>query len=81
MQTGEPAHPVQFSLMIARISGFFLRGAVVPADFGSILIRSKGSVVAMPRLSHSLLGGFKSFPAQPSVEGPCAVEIPERADV
>src|ERR1700751_5837944 len=32
---GEPAHPVQHSVMTASSFGFFLRGVVRPLDFGS----------------------------------------------
>src|SRR5215212_5882878 len=34
---GEPAHPVQHSVMIASSFGFFFRGVAIPSDFGSIL--------------------------------------------
>src|SRR6266404_9235882 len=32
---GEPAHPVQHSVMTANSFGFFLRGVVKPVDLGS----------------------------------------------
>src|SRR3970282_1003264 len=34
-EAGEPAHPVQHSLMTARILGTFLRLFVMPVDLGS----------------------------------------------
>lgn len=34
-QAGEPAHPVQHSVMTANSLGFFLRGVVSPFDLGS----------------------------------------------
>src|SRR5258706_10780305 len=37
---GEPAHPVQHSVMTANSFGFFLRGVVKPLDFGSAFISS-----------------------------------------
>ncbi|CAN5735339.1 hypothetical protein BH18ACI4_BH18ACI4_09280 [soil metagenome] len=38
MQAGEPAHPVQQSVVIARIRGFFLRVALPsPMDMGQCL--------------------------------------------
>jgi hypothetical protein len=39
-QAGEPAHPVQHSVMTASSFGFFLRGVVRPLDFGSHFISS-----------------------------------------
>src|SRR5882762_8518603 len=34
---GDPAHPVQHSVMMASSLGRFLRGVAIPSDFGSIL--------------------------------------------
>src|SRR5271165_2181325 len=39
-QAGEPAHPVQHSVMTASSLGFFLRGVTRPFDFGSNLSSS-----------------------------------------
>src|SRR6202522_1769789 len=39
-QAGEPAHPVQHSVMTANSFGFFLRGVVRPLDLGSHFISS-----------------------------------------
>src|SRR5271166_4554324 len=39
-QAGEPAQPVQHSVMTANSLGFFLRGVVRPLDFGSNLSSS-----------------------------------------
>src|SRR5579859_1286630 len=35
-QAGEPAQPVQHSVMTASSLGRFLRGVAIPSDFGSI---------------------------------------------
>src|SRR5882762_1647460 len=37
---GEPAHPVQHSVMTASSLGFFLRGVTIPLDLGSDLSSS-----------------------------------------
>src|SRR6266568_2018672 len=39
-QAGEPAQPVQHSVITASSRGFFLRGVFMPADFGSIFTTS-----------------------------------------
>ena len=39
-QAGEPAHPVQHSVITASSFGFFLRGVVRPLDLGSDFISS-----------------------------------------
>src|SRR5258706_3054787 len=39
-QAGEPAHPVQHSVMTASSFGFFFRGVAIPSDLGSILTTS-----------------------------------------
>src|ERR1700732_4553789 len=39
-QAGEPAHPVQHSVMTASSFGFFLRGVLRPLDLGSAFISS-----------------------------------------
>src|SRR6202166_4389864 len=39
-QAGDPAHPVQHSVMTASSFGFFLRGVARPFDFGSNLSSS-----------------------------------------
>src|SRR5215467_8933499 len=44
-QAGEPAHPVQHSVMTASSLGFFLRGVVSPVDLGSNFI-SSGTIPA-----------------------------------
>src|SRR6266700_7234141 len=43
---GDPAHPVQHSVIIASSLGRFLRGVAIPSLFGSILI----TAVAMQEL-------------------------------
>jgi hypothetical protein len=39
-QAGEPAHPVQHSVITANSFGFFLRGVAIPLDLGSDFISS-----------------------------------------
>src|SRR3984957_5258408 len=39
-QAGDPAHPVQHSVMTASSFGFFFRGVVRPLDLGSAFISS-----------------------------------------
>src|SRR5438067_4402034 len=46
-QAGEPAQPVQHSVMTANSLGFFLRGVVSPLDFGSCL-SSSGTLPTAP---------------------------------
>jgi len=46
---GDPAHPVQHSLITARMCGLRLRCVVVPVDFGSYL-------TTVPCLNSSMLG-------------------------
>src|SRR5580693_1917666 len=45
-QAGEPAQPVQHSVITASSLGRFLRGVAIPSDFGSIFTTS----VAMQRI-------------------------------
>src|SRR6266404_9653280 len=47
-QAGDPAQPVQHSVMIASSLGFFFRGVVIPSDFGSLLT----TVAVMLELCH-----------------------------
>src|SRR4029077_19407539 len=44
-QAGEPAHPVQHSVITANSLGFFLRGVCSPVDLGSNL-SSSGTIPA-----------------------------------
>src|ERR1700691_3480010 len=46
-QAGEPAHPVQHSVMTASSFGFFLRGVARPFDFGSNLSSSGTNPTAL----------------------------------
>src|SRR5205085_11643756 len=48
-QAGDPAQPVQHSVMIASSLGRFFRGVAIPSDFGSILTTS----ASMSGLCHS----------------------------
>src|SRR5579863_853602 len=45
-QAGEPAHPVQHSVMTASSFGRFLRGVAMPSDLGSIFT----TAVDMPKV-------------------------------
>src|SRR6185369_5015448 len=45
-QAGDPAQPVQHSVMTASSLGRFLRGVAIPSDFGSILT----TAVDMPQI-------------------------------
>src|SRR5438046_10446810 len=47
-QAGDPAQPVQHSVMTASSFGFFFRGVVIPSDFGSLLT----TVAVMLELCH-----------------------------
>src|SRR5579862_1066849 len=58
-QAGEPAHPVQHSVITASSLGFFLRGVVSPLDLGSHLSSSgtmPGFPVAMAGIIHQASG-------------------------
>src|SRR6202040_2903603 len=46
-QAGDPAQPVQHSVITANSFGFFLRGVVRPLDFGSCL-SSSGTLPTAP---------------------------------
>src|SRR6266516_5299537 len=48
-QAGEPAQPVQHSVITASSLGFFFRGVVIPSDLGSLLI----TVAVMLELWHT----------------------------
>src|ERR1700720_3261918 len=52
-QAGDPAQPVQHSVITANSFGFFLRGVVRPLDFGSCL-SSSGTLPADFTISRSL---------------------------
>jgi hypothetical protein len=41
-QAGDPAHPVQHSVMTAISLGRFLRGVAMPSDLGDLLMTSTG---------------------------------------
>src|SRR6476660_9054847 len=47
-QAGDPAQPVQHSVMTASSFGFFFRGVMIPSDFGSLLT----TVAVMIELCH-----------------------------
>ena len=43
-QAGDPAHPVQHSVITASSLGRFFRGVAMPSDIGSILTTAVGMV-------------------------------------
>src|SRR5579863_7104609 len=49
---GDPAHPVQHSVITANSLGRFFRGVMMPSDFGSILT----TAVAMHRIIQHVVG-------------------------
>src|SRR5215831_3099254 len=49
-QAGDPAHPVQHSVMTASSLGFFLRGVVIPFERGSCFSASDTSPSALTTL-------------------------------
>src|SRR5260370_12865140 len=51
-QAGDPAQPVQHSVIMANSLGRFLRGVVMPSDLGSIFTTS----ASMPGLCHKPAG-------------------------
>ncbi len=55
---GEPEHPVQFSLIIARMCGFRLRLVVVPSEVGSYLTTSPATYSSMVE---ACIGHYASF--------------------
>jgi hypothetical protein len=60
---GEPAHPVQHSVITASSFGFFLRGVVSPMDLGSNF-SSSGTIPAalFPVVSEGI--GFRDYTAK-----------------
>src|SRR6202795_1300393 len=56
-QAGEPAQPVQHSLMTPSPLGFFLRGVSRPFDLGSCL-NSSGTIPTIPLSGSSGIGGI-----------------------
>src|SRR5438045_7359488 len=61
-QAGDPAHPVQHSVMTASSLGFFLRGVVSPLDRGSCF-NSTGTI---PTTSCLDMDGIIAFSGQQS---------------
>ncbi len=57
-QAGEPAHPVQHSVITANSFGFFLRGVVSPFDFGSHFISSGTMPTALVALGAGGIAGI-----------------------
>ena len=55
-QAGEPAHPVQHSVMTASSFGRFFRGVAIPSDFGSILTTAVAMAwIIHPAVLHAIL--------------------------
>src|SRR5271165_3506268 len=57
-QAGEPAHPVQHSVMTASSFGFFFRGVARPLDFGSNLSSSGTIPTALVAPGAGGMGGI-----------------------
>src|SRR5579863_2678962 len=75
-QAGEPAQPVQHSVMTASSFGFFLRGVVRPLDFGSHFISSGTIPTALVAPGAAGMAGlylkraFGSWPLAVSLRAP-----------
>ena len=69
-QAGDPAQPVQHSVMTANSFGFFLRGVSIPLDLGSNL-SSSGTIPT--GLGVSRHGGNYSIGLIVDLVYPCAV--------
>src|SRR5882724_774295 len=54
-QAGEPAHPVQHSVITASSLGFFLRAVTKPLDLGSCL-NSSGTIPTIPLKASAGIG-------------------------
>src|SRR6478609_2599050 len=66
-QAGEPAHPVQHSVITANSLGFFLRTVLMPLDFGSCL-SSSGTLPTAPVAGSAGMGRLYRITANaPSV--------------
>src|SRR2546429_8582137 len=66
-QAGEPAQPVQHSVITANSFGFFLRGVARPLDFGSCL-SSSGTLPTAPVAGSAGMGRLYRITAtRPSV--------------
>src|SRR5579864_2362224 len=57
-QAGDPAHPVQHSVMTASSLGFFLRGVASPLDLGSNLSSSGTIPAALVAAGATGMGGI-----------------------
>src|SRR5580700_10510025 len=62
-QAGEPAHPVQHSVMTASSLGFFLRGVARPLDFGSNLSSSGTIPTALVAVGAAGMAGIIALKA------------------
>src|ERR1700741_5232259 len=61
-QAGEPAHPVQHSVITASSLGFFLRGVASPLDLGSNL--SSSGTIPTALVAPVAAGGMRGIIAQ-----------------
>src|ERR1700746_1126003 len=65
-QAGEPAHPVQHSVMTASSLGFFLRGVAIPLDLGSCL-SSSGTIPTVPMAGSAGITAIITYTRKPTV--------------
>src|SRR5580698_7370472 len=65
-QAGEPAQPVQHSVMTANSFGFFLRGVSIPFDRGSHLSSSGTIPTALVSAAMAAIIAFSSWPLAPA---------------
>src|ERR1700746_3819950 len=65
-QAGEPAHPVQHSVMTASSFGFFFRGVARPFDFGSNL--SSSGTIPTALVAPGAAGMRNYSPKRPTAE-------------
>src|ERR1700747_3633110 len=63
---GEPAHPVQHSVMTANSFGFFLRGVSIPLDLGSNLSSSGTIPTALVSAGMEAIIAFRGRSGGPS---------------
>src|ERR1700745_556107 len=65
-QAGEPAHPVQHSVITANSFGFFFRGVARPFDFGSNL--SSSGTIPTALVAPGAAGMRNYSPKRPTAE-------------
>src|SRR3989441_11446696 len=74
-QAGEPAQPVQHSVMTASSFGFFLRGVLIPLDLGSCL-SSSGTIPTAPVAAAARRRADPNQPPQTPVSRPPSAPPP-----